>query len=175
MKIISIKSTSLLAACALAFSLAPAQAGEEKSKASMDQTFVRKATQGGMTEVKLGELASKQGESADVKEFGSMMVMDHSKLGADLKAAAEKDGLKVPVKLGAKNQEKVDEMAKLKGAEFDKAYVPAMVKAHEMDSAEFTKASETLVSADVKAAATTAVPVINSHLEKIKAIQAKMK
>ena len=39
-----------------------------------DQSFMMAAAQGGMTEVKLGQLAVQNGTRQDVKDFGAMMV-----------------------------------------------------------------------------------------------------
>jgi putative membrane protein len=43
-----------------------------------DKTFLKKAAKGGMMEAAMGKLASEQGQSTDVKEFGERMVTDHS-------------------------------------------------------------------------------------------------
>ena len=51
-----------------------------------DQDFILAAAQGGMTEVKMGELASQQGMRGDVKTFGQRMVKDHTAINDDLKA-----------------------------------------------------------------------------------------
>ena len=48
-----------------------------------DTNFIMSAAQGGMTEVKLGELASTNGKREDVKEFGRMMVKDHTAINYD--------------------------------------------------------------------------------------------
>ena len=48
------------------------------------------AAQAGMVEVKLGEVAAQKATKPDVKEFGAMMVSDHSKANNELKAIAAK-------------------------------------------------------------------------------------
>ncbi len=45
-----------------------------------DKMFLRKAAEGGIAEVKLGQLAAKKGSSDDVKAFAQKMVDDHTKL-----------------------------------------------------------------------------------------------
>jgi len=167
MKISFLKLT--LAALLIGGMSVVAQAKPEKST---DQMFVRKAAIGGMTEVKLGEIASKQGSSSEVKDFGSMMVTDHTKLNDSLKAAAEKKGYKVPAELDAKHQATVDKLSKLSGEEFDKAYLDEMVKDHEKDYAEFQEAAKTLDDPDLKAVAESGVPVIKSHLDHVKKLTA---
>src|SRR6202012_1380173 len=43
-----------------------------------DARFAVSVADGGMAEVQLGQLASEKGTSAGVKDFGAMMVKDHS-------------------------------------------------------------------------------------------------
>ena len=55
----------------------PAQAGEQQQLAQEDMEFARKAAEGGLKEVRLGELAQQQAESEEVQQFGQRMVEDH--------------------------------------------------------------------------------------------------
>src|SRR5688572_30140185 len=47
--------------------------------------FARDAAIHGRAEVQLGELAAQKGQSAEVKQFGQMMVKDHTKASDELK------------------------------------------------------------------------------------------
>ncbi len=58
--------------------------------------FVKEAATGGMMEVELGKIAQEKGKSQQVKDFGKMMVDDHSKANADLKDLASKKNIEVP-------------------------------------------------------------------------------
>src|SRR4051812_33046602 len=51
-----------------------------------DAKFAVDAANGGMAEVALGKLAKEKGVNAKVKDFGDMMVSDHSKANDELKA-----------------------------------------------------------------------------------------
>src|SRR4051794_20016014 len=95
----------LLSAVALVSWPTGAMAAEKKSdkadKASAttqkggspDEKFVKKAAQGGLMEVKLGEIASQKAKRDDVKQFGAQMVKDHSKANEELKAVASQKGI----------------------------------------------------------------------------------
>src|SRR5437868_15253804 len=58
-----------------------------------DWKFVMETARGGMAEVKLGELASRQAANSAVKDFGQRMVTDHSKANDELKQLAESKGI----------------------------------------------------------------------------------
>ena len=136
-----------------------------------DQEFILAAAQGGMTEVKLGDLAAQNGTRADVKEFGQMMVKDHSAINEDLKALATQKGVTLPDGLDAKHQRMVDKMTALSGSAFDEAYTTAMVKDHKMDAKEFKAESASTTDADIKSFVDKSLPVVQRHLEHIQAIK----
>lgn len=86
---------------------------------------------GGMTEVKLGELASQKAQNADVKAFGRMMVQDHTKAGNALKEIGAKHNVMSPATLDDDHREKIDRLSKLSAAEFDREYITTMVDDHQ--------------------------------------------
>jgi putative membrane protein len=137
---------------------------------SADETFMMSAAQGGMTEVKLGEVAAKKASKPNVKQFGTMMVSDHSKADKELQAIAAKNGFTLPSKLDATHKEKIEKISKLSGQYFDKAYVAEMVKDHEKVAAEFEKASKTAQNVELKSFTVNTLPVIKHHLKEAKAI-----
>ena len=53
-------------------------------------------------------------------------------------------GVRLPVQLDAQNAQKLDELEKLKGADFDKRYASDMVEDHEQDVGEFERAANDL-------------------------------
>jgi len=140
-----------------------------------DKHFLVKAAEGGMTEVQLGKLAQEKGSSAQVKEFGSHMVMDHSKANDELKGLAQQKGVNVPTQLDAHHQAAVDRLSKLSGADFDRAYINDMVKDHEKTAADFERASSSAQDPDVKAFASKTLGVIKGHLADVEKIQSSMK
>lgn len=146
-----------------------------KNVSSADKDFMDKAAQGGMAEVKLGELAATKAQSAEVKKFGQQMVDDHSKANGELKTVAAGKSVTLPTDVNAEQKELMDKLSKLSGAAFDKEYVKAMVEDHEKDVADFEKQSSGGTDADVKAFATKTLPTLKSHLETIKSINGKMK
>jgi putative membrane protein len=147
-------------------------AGRESGKLSIpEEEFVRKAVQGGITEVKLGELAGQKGQRDDVKKFGARMVTDHTNANDDLQHLALGKGVTLAGKLDAIHEGAVDRLATLEGSQFDKAYIDDMVKDHVEDVAEFEKIAGTATDPDLRAFLTKTLPVLRSHLQEIKALQ----
>lgn len=153
---------------ALVFLLAAVVSGiavyAEGKLAPADTTFVRKAAEGGMAEVKLGQLAADKGSNKAVKEFGERMVRDHSKANDELKEVASKKGVTLRDSMNAPNKALYDRLSKVSGAEFDKAYMSAMIKDHEEDVAEFRRESQSATDPDVRQFAAKTLPTLEEHL-----------
>ena len=172
-KLIS-KFTSVTLGAALmawGFLLAVPCAKAQTSISMADTNFILAAAQGGMTEVKLGELASTSGMRADVKEFGQMMVKDHTTINDDMKALAAQKGVTLPDSLDAKHQARVDKMSALFGAAFDDAYIAGMIKAHKMDAQAFKAEAAATQDADIKGFLDKSIPVVEAHLQHITAMK----
>lgn len=133
--------------------------------------FVMKAASGGMMEVELGKIAQEQAKSQRVKDFGSMMVTDHSKANDELKSIASSKNISLSDSLMPEHKKHVDMLKNKSGAAFDKAYVDMMVKDHQKDIGEFKKASEGSTDADIKGFAGKTLPVLQIHLDSIQAIK----
>lgn len=144
-----------------------AQATGERAMAldSQDRKFIETAAEGGLAEVTMGEIAQRRGANAQVKAFGQRMVEDHSKANSELKRVASAKGLPLPTSLDKGHQEHADALAKLSGADFDRAYMKHMVDDHQKTIKDFDTAAKTAKDADVKGFAARTLPTLNSHLE----------
>jgi putative membrane protein len=140
-----------------------------------DDNFLVEAASGGMMEVQLGDVASKNAASAQVKEFGRMMVADHSKANAELTTLARLKNIAIPNEPGADHQKHIDEMKKMKAEDFDKHYMSMMTDDHEEDVKKFEKAAKNAKDEDVRAFAAKTLPVLKMHLEKAKAVKDGLK
>jgi putative membrane protein len=163
-----IGTVSLLAATvALGAAAIPASAVDS------DADFVKKAAAAGMTEVELGKHAAAHAASQDVRAFGKQMAADHAKADTELKAVAKSQGLAVPSQLPADKRKDVDALAKMTGAEFDKAYMDDMVSDHEDVVDAFREQAKEGKTAVDKWAAKT-LPTLESHLAHAKPIDQKL-
>jgi putative membrane protein len=149
-------------------------AGSNKMLRSADTTFAVKAAQGGLAEVKLGQLAAEKGSSPDVKAFGQQMVDDHSKANEQLKSVAQAENMTLPSEINPKQQAMYAKLQNSSGSEFDHMYVKAMVKDHEDDVKDFEKEANSGSDPQIKDFAAKTLPVLQGHLDKIKGIQSSM-
>jgi putative membrane protein len=152
--------------------------GESKSTSSLssgDSSFIKNAAQGGMLEVELGKLAQDKAASEKVKEFGKRMEQDHSKANNELKKIAADKGVQLPTALDSKHKSKVDKLAKLSGADFDKRYMSDMVSDHKSDAKEFQKEADKGKDADVKQFASKTLAMVKEHLQLAESTEKEVK
>jgi putative membrane protein len=158
-----------------ALTLAWAIAGARPAVAdSPDEGFVREAATGGKIEVELGRYASRNAADPQVKKFGERMVADHGKANAELERIAERESIVMPTDAAVADDPLVKELTALKGADFDRKYMKAMVEDHEEDVAQFREMSQSAATPSVKTFAQKTLPTLQEHLKLAKEIAARV-
>lgn len=149
---------------------AASAAGSGAALSGEDRRFVMEAAAGGMAEVQLGELAQRQAASAEVKQFGALMVKDHGAANAELLRLAAAKGLQPPSQPGREQADLMTRLRKLDGAEFDREYSRAMLDDHRKDVAKFEQQARTAHDPEVKAFAERTLPTLKQHLAKAESL-----
>jgi putative membrane protein len=135
-----------------------------------DGPFFKHAAEGGIAEVEAGKLAHSKGNSQAVKDFGMMMVKDHSAANEKLKSVAANENISLPTTSSSGQMASKAKLEILTGDTFDKAYIKDQITAHEQTAALFKKEIGTGSDAQAKAFATETLPTVQSHLAKIRRI-----
>ena len=156
-------TTAALALAGLV-TVTPATAQDKAS-----QTFLMKAMEGNLAEVQMGELAQKNGQSAEVKSYGQMLQQDHNAANQKALAAAKKLGVNAPSAPSPKQKADYDKMAKAQGAAFDKAFAKHMVMDHKKDIAEYKRAAKK--NDEAAQYAKDSLPVLEKHLQTAESLQ----
>lgn len=135
--------------------------------------FAVEAANGGMMEVELGKYAQQNAMSERVKNFGAMIVKDHSSINEELKSISSKKNITLPATIGESAQKDMADIMKKKGKEFDKAYVAMMMDDHKNDIKAFEKAAKECKDPEIRSFAGKTLPVLLTHLDSTKAITGK--
>ncbi len=161
----------LSAVCCLALCALPALAQKKAGPGMTDQQFVDFAAQTDMVEANLGQMAQNVGDSQAVKDYGQMLVTDHTKDFGDLHTAAQQASATVPDAIDAKdNKAMIDPFQKLKGAAFDRKFAQDMVAGHTKAIAVYKKESTDAQNPAIQQYAQNAIPVLQQHLDAAKAL-----
>ena len=137
-----------------------------------DASFYKNAAEGGMFEVDAGNLAQSKGNSQQVKDFGAMMVKDHSAANDKLKSIAASKSISLPGSASVGQMATKAKLDVLSGDTFDKSYIKSQIKAHRQTIALFNKEVASGQDADAKAFARATLPTVKSHLKAITTIAA---
>jgi putative membrane protein len=155
-------------------------AGGASAQSPSDAQIAHIVVTANQVDIDAGKLAESKGSSKDVKDFGKMMVTDHSGVNKQAKALATK--LKVrpednPTSQSLKQggQANVKTLKGLKGSEFDKAYIDHEVAYHQsvLDAVDKTLIPSAQ-NAELKDLLVKTRPAFVAHLEKAKDIQSKL-
>lgn len=136
----------------------------EDTKMKDDIDFVLDATDDGMYEVLVAQLAKTNASSAKVKKLAEHLTKGHSKANEELKSIAARKNITLPSKLSDKRQKNFDELTKLKGAEFDKKFAKEMVQDHKDAIDKFHKEADKGMDGELKAWAAGKIASLKHHL-----------
>jgi putative membrane protein len=156
-----------------------ATASADTAPAMTDANIVYILDQANASDSARGTLAQTKGTSADVKNFGKLMVGEHHALRAQGQTLAKK--LNVTPQAPANDQsemqakQQMDSLNALaKGAAWDKAYIAYEVGYHQALMDVATKALAAAQNAELKSLIQQAAPVVQKHLDRAKEIQGKL-
>lgn len=136
--------------------------------------FVDNAVRSGMYEIDAADIALKRTKDADVRDFAKMMVADHTRLAKEMTPAILKANLTPPKDLDQRRKGLLDNLKSASAADFDKTYMDQQVSAHQEALTLMKGYADHGSDTGLKADAAKAVPVLQKHLDRAKADQAKL-
>lgn len=155
-------SKSLMGAVCAAVIMAAS--GMSPVHAATPSQFLQTAIRGDTSEIMLGRMAEKRADSPSVREFGRVLVDDHSKARSQASALARRMGMSVPQMPLRSAVVERSRLAPLTGELFDREFVRYMVKDHREDISEFHK-QIAMNGGPVSRLARMQLPVLQKHLD----------
>ncbi len=133
--------------------------------------YVNKASIGDMFEIESSKVAQEKSTNQSIKDFAAMMVKDHTDSSQKIKDAAAKSNLQPASALDKSHGKMLDDLKKASAAKFDKLYLDDQGKAHREALTLHRNYAKSGDNADLKTAATQIAPVVQQHLDHLKALQ----
>jgi putative membrane protein len=134
--------------------------------------FVTNAGISDMYEIQAGKIAQKKGQAAGVKDFGKMMVADHTAMSNEMKPLVAAAGKTPPSGLDERRKGLIDNLNAAAPADFDKVYLDQQEAAHSEALTLMQGYADHGDDAGLKAGAAKAVPKVQAHLDHVKQLQA---
>jgi len=157
------KKSSMVCALALAVGSVVSVANLHAQATDDDKKFLATAAQSDVNEIKISELAEGKATNYAVKNFAKHMVTEHKTLEAKMKPFADAWGLQAPPDLDQDHKDVYAKLSGLSGADFDKAYMDAMVDDHTKALDLFTDEVKSTKDAKFKAAVIKGKSVVAAH------------
>lgn len=131
--------------------------------------YVIKAAMSDMYEIEAGNMAADKGQSPQTRQFGKMMVNDHTKSSQDMKAVLEQapPASPPPARLDAQHQAMLDRLESAEGEAFDREYTIQQMNAHRTALALHEGYANTGEAPALKAFAQKVLPVIRKHHDRL--------
>ena len=133
--------------------------------------FLTDAIRGDNAEIKAGQAAQSMGSSQGVKDFGKMLVDDHTKANQQATQLAQSMNVAVPSGVKPDAMSEYNMATGMKGADFDKDFVADMVKDHQKAIDKFQQEADSGDPAQVTDFAKQTLPTRKKHLQTAQSLQ----
>ena len=141
--------------------------------ASHATEFLTDVIQDNNAEIKFGQAAQAMGSSQGVRDFGKMLVEDHTKANGQASQLATAMNVAVPSGIKPDAMSAYNTVTGMTGAGFDKDFVAAMIKDHQEDIKDFNKEAHGSKDRKVAQFAAQTLPTLEMHLKMIQGIAAQ--
>jgi len=152
--------------------LAQVGLAQEPQPADTDRAFIKMAASSGQAEIQLGKLAAERADRGEVRDFAKRLDKDHTQADFELLNILNAQRINVSRDMEP-YQATAAELAKLRGAEFDRAYLHHMVKEHDEAVAQFAAEAKKGRNPELKAYAAKVLPILHEHLQLARDLAAK--
>jgi putative membrane protein len=140
---------------------------------SQDVAWVQAAHQGNLAEIAAGNAAQQAATTPEVKQLGAMFVQMHTQLDTALSQTAQSLGIALPAEPSAEQKQQLAAVQKNSGQAFDTAWIAQQIGSHATTLAatqrELANGSEPAVLEQAR----TATPVVQQHLDQLRAAAQK--
>lgn len=149
----------------------PQTPGEQPVTAS---PYVMLATMTDMYEIAAGQMAMEKGNSSTTRDFGRMMVNDHTTSLRDMKAAVEKSDLRItiPTQLDAEHEAMIVRLERATDEEFDREYMRQQMAGHRKALEMHREYQEVSDDPNLMAFSQKILPVIQRHYDRLEQVGA---
>jgi putative membrane protein len=146
---------------ALSFA-APALAADAPSSTA---EVLKKVHEADQQEIQAGKMAEKKGQTQQVKDYGKMLVKDHTAADKKVTALAKHEDIDLGKKT-APGEDAMNEMAEMKamtGPNFDSLFARQMLEDHRKTIAELTQVRDTTSDPQLKKLLSDLIPTLQKH------------
>jgi putative membrane protein len=129
-----------------------------------EKAFIASAASSNQLGIKLSELALQRSGNLEVREFAKLTAQQYGKLNNELKSVAQQMRLVYATNLQSGHQARYDQVAKVNGPGFEKAFVQEMEALYQQNIAIYQQAGNDATNFALRAYALKNTPILQGHL-----------
>jgi len=157
----TMKMTIAMMAMGVCLFVGAARAATPPSAPPSTAAVLDKLHNSNLTEIEAGKLAQDNGHSQATKDYGKMLVSDHTSADQQVVALAKKEKIDLSPSTPVVGSKSLADLTA--GPEFDRRFARSMVNDHKKDIADVTAARDHTTDAKLKALLTDMLPTLQKH------------
>ena len=138
--------------------------GTREGASTLDRHWLNQAASSAIYKVTVGKLAQRKAGSTGVKQYGAMLIRDHTKSLEETNAVGKKLGVKLETRANPLQQQIIAMLSRMRGAQFDAFMTQIAVGDHKLDIEDAREAASNGLANDVRSLARKEQPVLQKHL-----------
>ncbi|NOT76068.1 MAG: DUF4142 domain-containing protein [Cyclobacteriaceae bacterium] len=139
-----------------------------------ESDFILKAADARMMGILEGKAAVRKGSTQEIKDYGALMIKDQTSMLNNLKRLTQQLSFPLPDTISEDKQDGLKYLLALESRKFDRKFIKMMKIDHRRDIRQFNRAKD-YKNADVRNFASQYLPLIETHLDKVKSIRIRRK
>jgi putative membrane protein len=142
----------------------PTQNTQNTQMNEIDRQFLLDAGQASVGNIMMSQLALKESNNSQVKDFANAEIQEQTKVRNDLMKIAPQAGVTLSERPAPKHQAAMTRLSQLNGEQFDQAYMDeGGINAHLENAALFQREAAFGQNPDLVSVATQGLPIIKQH------------
>ncbi len=130
-----------------------------------EQAFITRTSADGLFEARVAQLGAERANDSTVKSYAAMLAQDHTASNERLRQLANNLNVPLSTALSPANQQTIDSLSRLSGAEFDRQFVQAVgIKDHQDSIALYEQVGNNTVNQSVRNFTLATLPTLRAHL-----------
>jgi putative membrane protein len=130
-----------------------------------EKQLLQKVADANKAEIEMGQLAQSNATSDKVKQFGQKLVDDHTQNNQQLQQIAQQKGVQLQAEEKPEEQSTKAKFEKMKGAQFDKAFLQHERDDHAKLLKELQGQQDQVQDPDVKSFISQTITAVQQHLQ----------
>jgi len=135
-----------------------------------DAEFIRDVGADNQMQIQLAQIARDKAKNNQVRQFAERLISDHTQLQNQWSAVASRNGMSSKAGMGPRHREKIEQLQKVSGKNFDKAYMILMIQQHQDEVSYWQKEGRASQSPEVRRLVNQGLPTLEQDLAQAKQI-----